>query len=205
MLPRSYRTRAVLRPDAAHAARLSSDYLNLDLDGPPFDMSDAISLAVLLARDRKQGSTHFTDFYEKAYAAVLSALRLPERNRLAEVLGLCPQPHRARSSPEMFRGAGIRRFLWLRAQITDFQDPFWGVGVGDIWGLSVFGREGPRRDVIASAVAWYDAEADRLLDGYARIDRALCLLTEWYSARDVPVRRLIERCGMPNPNEVFLD
>ncbi len=207
MLPRRYQSRSVGAPGLQHAARLSSDYQSLELDGPPFTTSDAVSLVVAREGHRVRRLTQFADYYEKAVGAVLAALELPAQGLLFDALEERPDPLRRAKGPLDLEGVsrhhGIRRLLWMRACITEFQDPWQGVLEGDVWGLRFTGAKGPGRDAIDDAVGWYHAEADRMLEGIVRIDRALGHLTGWRSERSVPVRELVERWGLPDPNELF--
>ena len=199
---------------APELRRLAGAYAQCE--GPPFTASDLISIATRAAEYRRGPPAPRTPkeaevieskgaYYDRAYAALRSALGVAETNGLAVVLGLIPEPgdRPLPRSPDFVRHAGITRLLDLRANVVDWNDEWGQRREADVWGQRAVEKAPEQRAALDAAISWYHARGDELLSGLPTIDAAICSLCGLPANASVSVGELRTRFGFPEPGELF--
>lgn len=175
--------------------------------GPEFTPADAISLAVLAAREKTLGEKGWGpdrdadafDYYRAAYRALCTALGLAPDNAMTTVLGLPGGDLETADLPHRHRG-GTAQQLSIRAMILNFQDEWGNRMEGDIWGVRALPAA---QTTVEAARDWYFTAADALLAGLAPVDLALCAFCGWDPTPSISIERLRAEFAFPEPGQLF--
>jgi hypothetical protein len=98
------------------------------------------------------------------------------------------------------RHLAFQRLIRLRAHMTALADEK-GTSDGTVWGRRTL--DATLRASLGAAERWCGAERERLLEGVARFDAALCALLGWDPDATFSLEDLRERHGYPRDEDFW--